>query len=387
MPAKAPAPAPTATPQRKVAAIEKPKAEPVKIEPAKAPEKKVAAIEKPKPTETKAEPPKVEPAKVPEKKVAAIEKPKTTEVKPEPTKVPEKKVAAIEKPKQAPTAKPEQAPAATKPSATKEVAKVAAKATGNKAIVIAALAAAGISQQAQANILANVEEESQFKPRSEELGKYSAKTLFKMYGPPGAPGGQPEGGKNKVRFQSMSDAAALVAQGPTAIGDVIYGGRMGNDKPGDGFKYRGRGFLQITGKDMYKKIGDSIGVDLVTNPDLANEPEIAAKIIPAFFKLKLGKGKPADLEDIDRVNKMVGSASEESRDKRKKLAQSYSQESGVANSGDSLSQSSIANADAKKQSKGQTTVIQDNSTNIVSAGAKQPGVLKETPRDLPAHQQ
>jgi hypothetical protein len=68
-------------------------------------------------------------------------------------------------------------------------------------------------------------------------------------------------------------------------------------------------------------------------------------------------------------------------------AKKYSSVGAEAASGEKLNSSSIANADAKKQSKGQTTVIQDNSTNIVSAGAKQPGVLKETPRDLPAHQQ
>jgi putative chitinase len=262
------------------------------------------------------------------------------------------------------------------------------KATGNKALVIAALTAAGLSQQAQANILANVEEESQFKPRSEELGKYSAKTLFKLYGPPGVSGGQPEGGKNKVRFSSMQDAESMVAQGPSAIGDIIYGGRMGNDKPGDGFKYRGRGFLQITGKDMYKKIGDSIGVDLVSNPDLANDPEIAAKIIPAFFKLKLGKNKPADLEDIDRVNKMVGSASEESRDKRKKLAQNYSQESSGTATGDTLNQASVENADAKKQSKGGTTVIADNTTTAIAPHSGKPTTITNpTPQDRPAYQQ
>jgi len=127
-----------------------------------------------------------------------------------------------------PAPKPSAEPAISKPSTGSKAIGVAKTVVGavGKPGVIAALAAAGFSKSAQANVLANVEEESRFKPQSEQLEKYSAKTLFKMYGPPGVDGGQPTGGKNKVRFQTMSDAQAVVAQGPSAVGDVIYGGRM-----------------------------------------------------------------------------------------------------------------------------------------------------------------
>jgi hypothetical protein len=55
--------------------------------------------------------------------------------------------------------------------------------------------------------------------------------------------------------------------------------RMGNDQIGDGIKYCGRGYVQLTWKNNYKRMGDLIGVDLVTNPDLAMQPNIAAKIM------------------------------------------------------------------------------------------------------------
>ncbi len=276
----------------------------------------------------------------------------------------------VEEVKPAPTAKPEapKAPPVSKIPSIK----------GNKGLVIGALAAAGYSQAAQANVLANVDKESNFQPRSEELEKYSGKTLFKLYGPPGVEGGQPKDGKNRVRFQTLQEANALVAKGPVAVGDVIYGGRMGNDQPGDGYKYRGRGFLQITGKDTYSRIGKEIGVDLVSNPDLANDPAVAAKIIPAFFKMKLGKNKPQDLEDIQKVNAMVGSASSESREKRVQLSKSYMSEL----NGDNINAMSAENANMRKemqQNSGSTIVIQENNNTTVN---KRPMIMQEKRQEL-----
>lgn len=65
-----------------------------------------------------------------------------------------------------------------------------------------------------------------------------------------------------------------------------YEGRkdLGNTQPGDGYKYRGRGYVQITGRANYDSYGKIIGVDLVNNPDLALDPDIAAKILVAYCK-------------------------------------------------------------------------------------------------------
>jgi len=62
-----------------------------------------------------------------------------------------------------------------------------------------------------------------------------------------------------------------------------YDGRLGNVCAGDGFKYRGRGFIQITGRANYAKYGAAIGVDLVGNPDLALQIPVAVKVLAAYF--------------------------------------------------------------------------------------------------------
>ncbi len=61
---------------------------------------------------------------------------------------------------------------------------------------------------------------------------------------------------------------------------------LGNTQPGDGPKFKGRGYVQLTGRSNYKQIGDQIGSDLIANPDLANDPTTAGKILAQFLKNK-----------------------------------------------------------------------------------------------------
>ena len=70
----------------------------------------------------------------------------------------------------------------------------------------------------------------------------------------------------------------------TELGDRSYFDKyenrkdLGNTQAGDGYRFRGRGYIQITGRSNYSKFGKLLGIDLVGNPDLALQPEIAAKI-------------------------------------------------------------------------------------------------------------
>lgn len=149
-------------------------------------------------------------------------------------------------------------------------------------------------KDAQANILANIKAESNFKPQSENLN-YSAKTLMRLFGP---------GSGNKVRVKSMAEAQAIVDQGPEAVGNLVYGGRMGN-KANEGFKYRGRGLVQLTGKNNYEEMGKKLGLDLVNNPDLANQPEIASKIAAQYYADRKNR---FNYKDISQVAKATGHA-------------------------------------------------------------------------------
>jgi predicted chitinase len=95
------------------------------------------------------------------------------------------------------------------------------------------------------------------------------------------------------RVSALSDAQlTALKKDENKFFEAVYGGafgakNLGNTKAGDGAKYKGRGYNQITGKANYDKVGKSIGVDLVSNPKLLETPEIAAKGIAAFFKMNL----------------------------------------------------------------------------------------------------
>ena len=92
------------------------------------------------------------------------------------------------------------------------------------------------------------------------------------------------------------------ARNPQKIASRVYGGRMGNgpEASGEGFKYRGRGYIQLTGKNNYKAFSDSIGVDVVAAPDLVatKYPLLSA----AWFFSKNCLGRCVDASDTTVVN-------------------------------------------------------------------------------------
>lgn len=67
---------------------------------------------------------------------------------------------------------------------------------------------------------------------------------------------------------------------------TAYEGRLdlGNNQVGDGVRYKGRGFIQLTGRSNYTNYGRVLGIDLVNNPNLALDPKISALILAQYFK-------------------------------------------------------------------------------------------------------
>ena len=280
-----------------------------KKEPEKKEEKKKEEPEKKAPekaeTKGKEEPKKEEVKKTeakkeePKKEEPQTAKP-TTEAKPPVTAKPVEPAPAAP---QAPTPSVT-VPKPSIPSGVSTAAKVATTAivlTAAQQSVASELEKAGLSPKAQANVLAQVQSESNFKPQSEKLN-YSAQGLANTW--PNRFAVKDEKGKI-IDPHKPNPLALSIEKNPEKIANSVYGGRMGNTEEGDGWKYRGRGYIQITGKDAYAALSKAIKIDLVSNPDLLNDPLIAAKSIPWFFLSYKGK-KPKDLENISVVNKAVG---------------------------------------------------------------------------------
>lgn len=184
-----------------------------------------------------------------------------------------------------------------------------------KASLMKAATAAGITNPSElAMFMAQMDVESGgFKSLSENLN-YKPDRLKSVFG--------------SKYFISEADAATVAQGGPESIANRVYGGRMGNTSPGDGFKYRGRGVIQLTGKDNYARYGKMTGLDLVNSPDLASDPDNAAKIAIAFWKDK-GAAGSAQQGDVKAVTAKINGGQNGLSDREAKYKQYLAQ----ANSG------------------------------------------------------
>jgi hypothetical protein len=140
---------------------------------------------------------------------------------------------------------------------------------GNIILVKNALEKQGITNRyIVAGILATIAKESLFKTQNENLNYTTTARLRAVF---------------PSYFQTDADALPYVSN-PEALANRVYGNKYGNTSPGDGWKYRGRGFNGITFKNNYTRYGNLIGKDLVTNPEVANELPVAADIAAVYFR-------------------------------------------------------------------------------------------------------
>ena len=133
-----------------------------------------------------------------------------------------------------------------------------------------------------------VHESGQFRVVNENLN-YGAKGLLGIF----------------KKYFPTEDKAKMYERKPEKIANLVYASRMGNgpESSGDGYKYRGRGYIQLTGKDNYTAFGKSIGENIAATPDLVatQYPLLSA----AWFFNKNGLHKLADKGATPEVVTMV----------------------------------------------------------------------------------
>ncbi|WP_213747996.1 glycoside hydrolase family 19 protein [Citrobacter freundii] len=97
------------------------------------------------------------------------------------------------------------------------------------------------------------------------------------------------------------------------IANLVYGDRMGNNSPGDGWKYRGRGLLQITGRENYTKCSAALKLDLISTPELLTQEKYATRSAAWFFS---SSGCLMYSGDVVRVTQIINGGQNGIKDRR-----------------------------------------------------------------------
>jgi predicted chitinase len=118
----------------------------------------------------------------------------------------------------------------------------------------------------------------------------------------------------KALVERRSDASAEKKYGVgTRVGKIL-----GNTETGDGAKYKGRGIIQLTGRDNYDRLGKLIGKDLINNPELAADPDTAVEIAAIFWKEK-GLNELADQGKFKEITRRINGGFNGLQDRTNKL--------------------------------------------------------------------
>lgn len=136
-----------------------------------------------------------------------------------------------------------------------------------------------------ANFMGQTQHESQNLTRLEENLNYRGSVLWNTF--KGNAGTPPRNGLTEKEAGDLADIADP-QQRRQAIANKIYGGEwgkkgLGNTEPDDGYRFRGRGYIQLTGRKNYTHYGEATGLDLINQPDLAADPGNAEKLAVQFW--------------------------------------------------------------------------------------------------------
>lgn len=131
------------------------------------------------------------------------------------------------------------------------------------------------------------------------------------------------------RFGGLADAKKYI-RNPEKLANKVYASRMGNGEPssGDGYRYRGRGYLQLTGRSNYRTFGRRLGIDLIGEPELAEQPETAWLIAASYLATRSrtfdGTRRTAlewaDQNNVEAVTKIVNGGTHGLSDRQNRTA-------------------------------------------------------------------
>ena len=159
--------------------------------------------------------------------------------------------------------------------------------------------------QRQASFIGQCQHESENFTKLEEGLNYSASRLMAVW---------------PSRFPNL-DVANQYANNPEKLANKIYSGRMGNgnEESGEGYAYRGRGLIQMTGKEAYANCGSGLGIDFLSNPDLLATVEYAC-LSAGWFWNKKGLNDLGDTGDYETMTKRINGGLIGLDDRKAKIA-------------------------------------------------------------------
>lgn len=113
-------------------------------------------------------------------------------------------------------------------------------------------------------------------------------------------------GRYRGKDGKPNELAVFLARKPSAIANNVYANRNGNgnEASGDGWRYRGRGYLQVTGRYNYLQVGTTLQVDLISDPAKLEQPHYAAASA-ALYWYRNSLNELADAGDFEKITKVI----------------------------------------------------------------------------------